>query len=74
MLSALYVCLIFGPIGGIGPIIAFLIFGRFHRVHHSDAYMDVTTANRFHFGEIFFSSLFRIPLIDGVHAMVSGML
>jgi sterol desaturase/sphingolipid hydroxylase (fatty acid hydroxylase superfamily) len=25
--------------------------------------MDVTTANRFHIGEIFFSSLFRIPLI-----------
>lgn len=38
-------------------------FWRFHRVHHSDPNMDVTTANRFHFGEIFFSSLFRIPLI-----------
>lgn len=38
-------------------------FWRFHRVHHSDAHMDVTTANRFHIGEIFFSSLFRIPLI-----------
>jgi len=36
---------------------------RFHRVHHSDPLMDVTTANRFHIGEIFFSSLFRIPLI-----------
>ncbi|MDR8391892.1 sterol desaturase family protein [Aliifodinibius sp. S!AR15-10] len=38
-------------------------FWRFHRVHHSDSKMDVTTANRFHIGEIFFSSLFRIPLI-----------
>ena len=38
-------------------------FWKFHRVHHSDAKMDVTTANRFHFGEIFFSSSFRIPLI-----------
>ncbi len=38
-------------------------FWRFHRVHHSDPNMDVTTANRFHIGEIFFSSLFRIPLI-----------
>lgn len=38
-------------------------FWRFHRVHHSDSNMDVTTANRFHIGEIFFSSLFRIPLI-----------
>src|SRR5258707_629500 len=25
---------------------------RFHRTHHSDPKMDVTTANRFHFGEI----------------------
>lgn len=38
-------------------------FWRFHRVHHSDPQMDVTTANRFHIGEMFFSSLFRIPLI-----------
>lgn len=44
-------------------------FWRFHRLHHSDPRMDVTTANRFHLGEIFFSSLFRIPLIVlfGVH-------
>ncbi|MEX0648854.1 MAG: sterol desaturase family protein [Balneolaceae bacterium] len=38
-------------------------FWRFHKVHHSDNKMDVTTASRFHLGEIFFSSLFRIPLI-----------
>ena len=36
---------------------------RFHRVHHSDRHMDVTTANRFHAGEILLSSLLRIPLI-----------
>lgn len=36
---------------------------RFHRVHHSDAQMDVTTAGRFHFGEIALSSLLRVPLI-----------
>ncbi len=36
---------------------------RFHRVHHADNKMDVTTASRFHVGEIFFSSLLRIPLI-----------
>lgn len=36
---------------------------RFHRVHHSDPHMDVTTANRFHVGEIVLSSVFRIPLI-----------
>lgn len=38
-------------------------FWRFHSVHHSDNKMDVTTASRFHLGEIFFSSLLRIPLI-----------
>ena len=39
------------------------LFWRFHRVHHADAQMDVTTASRFHLGEIFFSSTLRIPLI-----------
>ncbi|MFV1995342.1 MAG: sterol desaturase family protein [Verrucomicrobiales bacterium] len=36
---------------------------RFHRVHHSDPKMDVTTSNRFHVGEIFISAVLRIPLI-----------
>ncbi len=36
---------------------------RFHRVHHYDRKMDVTTASRFHVGEIFFSSALRLPLI-----------
>lgn len=30
------------------------LFWRFHRVHHSDNHMDVTTANRFHFARYFF--------------------
>lgn len=38
-------------------------FWRFHRMHHSDPRMDVTTANRFHLGEIILSSLIRIGLI-----------
>lgn len=44
-------------------------FWRFHRVHHYDRQMDVTTASRFHVGEIFFSSVLRIPLIIllGIH-------
>ncbi|MDX1636765.1 MAG: sterol desaturase family protein, partial [Balneolaceae bacterium] len=44
-------------------------FWRFHRVHHSDPSMDVTTASRFHIGEIVFSSLLRIPIIAllGIH-------
>lgn len=36
---------------------------RFHRLHHADEKMDVTTANRFHFVEIMLSSLLRVPLL-----------
>ena len=36
---------------------------RFHQVHHTDRDMDVTTAFRFHFGELFLSSLLRCLLI-----------
>jgi sterol desaturase/sphingolipid hydroxylase (fatty acid hydroxylase superfamily)/SAM-dependent methyltransferase len=35
---------------------------RFHAVHHSDYRMDVTTAQRFHMGEIALSSLLRVPV------------
>ena len=43
---------------------------RFHRVHHSDAEMDVTTASRFHVGELVLSSALRVPVIAllGVYA------
>jgi sterol desaturase/sphingolipid hydroxylase (fatty acid hydroxylase superfamily) len=36
---------------------------RFHRVHHSDPCMDVSTAFRFHPGEIVISSALRIPVL-----------
>ena len=36
---------------------------RFHRVHHADREMDVSTAGRFHVGEIVLSSALRIPII-----------
>ena len=36
---------------------------NFHRTHHTDAQMDVTTANRFHFGEIIASSILRVPVL-----------
>jgi len=39
------------------------LFWRFHRLHHSDRQMDVTTANRFHIGEITLSSLARVPVL-----------
>jgi len=36
---------------------------RFHRVHHTDLWMDATTAKRFHPGEMLFSSMLRLPVI-----------
>ncbi len=36
---------------------------RFHRLHHSDPHMDVTTANRFHLVEVAASGVLRIPIL-----------
>ena len=36
---------------------------RFHRMHHSDRRMDVTTATRFHLGEHVISTVLKIGLI-----------
>lgn len=55
------------------------LFWRFHRMHHSDPYMDVSTATRFHCGELIFSTLFRLLLIpllglQAWHIIVYGIL
>ena len=39
-------------------------FWRFHRVHHSDLNMDVSTASRFHIGELSISAVIKIGLIS----------
>jgi sterol desaturase/sphingolipid hydroxylase (fatty acid hydroxylase superfamily) len=36
---------------------------RFHNIHHLDPDLDVSTAFRFHFGELAFSSVFRVAQI-----------
>ena len=36
---------------------------RFHSVHHLDTHVDVTTALRFHFGELLLSSFYKVFLI-----------
>jgi sterol desaturase/sphingolipid hydroxylase (fatty acid hydroxylase superfamily) len=36
---------------------------RFHRVHHSDVNMDVSTATRFHVGELALSAVIKISLV-----------
>ena len=42
-------------------------FWRFHNVHHTDLDLDVSTAARFHFGEILFSTAFLsiVLLVSG---------
>lgn len=39
------------------------VLWRFHRMHHSDPHMDVSTATRFHWGELGISTLLRLLLI-----------
>ncbi len=39
------------------------LFWRFHNVHHTDLDMDLTTAARFHFGEILLSIPFRLLVV-----------
>jgi sterol desaturase/sphingolipid hydroxylase (fatty acid hydroxylase superfamily) len=38
----------------------FFLLWRFHSVHHLDPDLDVTTATRFHFGEVLYSTTFRV--------------
>ncbi len=38
----------------------FFLLWRFHGVHHLDPDLDVTSATRFHFGEVLYSSVFRV--------------
>lgn len=37
---------------------------RFHNVHHSDLDMDVSTASRFHLGELLLSVFFRVATVS----------
>ena len=46
---------------------------RFHRVHHSDPNMDVSTASRFHPGELAVSSVIKIGLIFFLGADLWGV-
>ncbi len=39
------------------------LFWRFHRVHHSDMFLDVSTGSRFHLGELLLSGLLRLAVI-----------
>lgn len=52
--------------------IAFL--WRFHRMHHSDNAMDVTTATRFHIGEHIGASVLRLGLIPLVGLRIGDLI
>jgi sterol desaturase/sphingolipid hydroxylase (fatty acid hydroxylase superfamily) len=41
-------------------------FWRFHNVHHTDLDMDVSTASRFHAGEVFLSIFFRVAVVGSL--------
>ena len=47
---------------------------RFHRVHHCDLNMDVSTATRFHIGELTISAVIKISLIFFSGASPMGVL
>jgi sterol desaturase/sphingolipid hydroxylase (fatty acid hydroxylase superfamily) len=47
---------------------------RFHRLHHSDLNMDVSTATRFHIGELAISAVIKISLIFFLGASPVGVL
>ncbi len=47
---------------------------RFHRVHHSDLNMDVSTATRFHVGELAISAVIKISLVFLLGASLMGVL
>lgn len=47
---------------------------RFHRIHHSDLNMDVSTASRFHIGELALSSCIKIGLIYIIGADVLSVI
>ena len=46
---------------------------RFHRVHHTDLNMDVSTATRFHIGELAVSAVIKISLVFFLGADVFGV-
>lgn len=47
---------------------------RFHRMHHSDPHMDVTTATRFHLGELLGAALLRLALLPLLGLEVAHLL
>ncbi|NQT27477.1 sterol desaturase family protein [candidate division KSB1 bacterium] len=49
-------------------------FWRFHRMHHTDRDMDITTAQRFHVGELILSSILRMGIFLLIGMDVTSLL
>ena len=49
-------------------------FWKFHRMHHSDTKMDVTTSTRFHIGEHIFSTIAKIALYAALSANLEAII
>jgi sterol desaturase/sphingolipid hydroxylase (fatty acid hydroxylase superfamily) len=49
------------------------ILWRFHRFHHADQTMDVTTGSRFHMVEIGLSSFLRVPVLIALGATMGEL-
>jgi sterol desaturase/sphingolipid hydroxylase (fatty acid hydroxylase superfamily) len=47
---------------------------RFHEVHHLDEFLDSTTALRFHFGEVFLSSMVRVVVIIALGIPIASVI
>jgi sterol desaturase/sphingolipid hydroxylase (fatty acid hydroxylase superfamily) len=47
---------------------------RFHEVHHLDEFLDSSSALRFHFGEVFLSSLVRACVIFGLGVPLTSVI
>ena len=47
---------------------------RFHQVHHSDLHLDVTSASRFHFGEVLSSGGFKLAVVLALGVSLEGLI
>ncbi len=50
------------------------LFWRFHRVHHLDERLDVSSGVRFHVGEVFLSALMRMPVVMALAVPIAHVL
>ncbi len=50
------------------------LFWRFHRMHHTDMDLDVSSGNRFHPVEILLSALFKLAVVAGIGAAPEAVL